>query len=158
MYIYFLLVFRQVSQEPYCLIFDTFSVSIGKEKLGIDDIMVVFWSSVRGLVIDQYFWRSFWVKKQFNLLSIGFVWEYGFLNDCKNTLTISSLSPKESAMQPRIQKNFLDSYLLIQIKLKVIFFVVELELSRHINHLKIKLFSYNVHEPISIPLKEGSKK
>jgi hypothetical protein len=38
---YLLFVFRQVSQEPYCLILDFFAVSIGDEQLGINDIMVV---------------------------------------------------------------------------------------------------------------------
>lgn len=118
---YLLFVFGEVSQKPDGFILDLFGVSVGDEKLGIDDVMVVLRSSIRSLIVDEYFWRSFAVEEQLHLLTIGLVAEDIVLNGGATTLTKSSFSPNESAMHPRIHKNFFTSSLLIQIKLKVIF-------------------------------------
>lgn len=115
---YLLFVFGKISQEPYCLVFDPLKVSVGEEKLWIDHIMVVFRSSIWRLIVDHDFWRALSIKKQINFGAIGLIAKDSVLNRWMFTLTKSSLSPKESAMQPLIQRNFLASYLLIQIKLK----------------------------------------
>lgn len=83
--------------------------------------MVILGASIGRLVIDEYFWRSLSVEELLNLLPIALITEDSVLNDPNLTLTKSSLSPNESAMHPRIHRNFFTSSLLIQIKLKVIF-------------------------------------
>lgn len=95
--------------------------------------MVVLGAGVGRLVVDQYFWRSLSVEELLNLLSIALIAEDSVLNDPKATLTKSSLSPNESAMHPRIHRNFFTSSLLIQIKLKVIFLRAGVDIRPHIN-------------------------
>ena len=115
---YLFLILGKISQKPYSFIFDSFGVSIGEEKLRIDDIVIVLRSCVRRLEINHDFRRALGLKTLFYFGAIGLIAKDSLLNRLMITLTKSSFCPKESAMQPLIHKNFLASYLLIQIKLK----------------------------------------